>query len=786
MLTIKLYLSENGSVADLHKDFPLFQGQYQNVLLNAFVPVSLLSPNFTVNSVNTDEITLPFVAGTAVKIGMRTIARNGSYSLSGTYYMQFVKTLVKDNINYALFERKMPKEFSYYAGQGINAATLIINVENIAYGEITSATAESSNEDLTVSVNISQVSANLPALSKNYVFTYEESTTLWYSDGNAIDLITYGITVSGTPQDQDTITLSVIAENPTVISILTTQEVKLDIMPSSNFGDQSMDADDYNTIMSLINAINGILTDKQDKVDNSLMTTQKTVVGAINELLQRVVNGEDYIGTYNYLASSVSDLPTDSDLLAFARTQRGEDYQLKGGDTIIVVQMFYTATDRNYKYIYNGTSWSYYEIPSIQLAINGAAGIVAGTYGVGKTYNTLVSIENGEIVAIYVKNEYGNYVDLTTAYMPLNVGASKQYVKDYALPREFNDVLYLGDGYYQKTIPDTPASGVQYEIVSAQIGNQEVFECRYPSPTDVAMPTFQLASKNSYIANFYIGLAENTEITARFLLTTSIIKGGTFEQTILSAELSDEITLTDTPQKVAFESAFTNLAESVITFEEDDTLAQTLEIVRTDSASATIQVYCNEALPSKFYLFTGVAALINANVVQEMGQSTTDVMSQKAVSDLFNNLPINYATDSDIDAMFLSTPTQGLDFVLSQDGTYYSVQGKGTATTKNIIVPQSYNNKPVKRIATSAFSQSDIESIIIPTTCEVVHAYAFNKCDNLNAITFMHSENEPLEISEFAFETLTPRNMIVYHYGNAAITNYNFGENITTTLIDLR
>jgi hypothetical protein len=62
---------------------------------------------------------------------MRTIERNGKIQTSKTYYMRYLKTLTYQNIEYALYERKLPREFTFYAGQGQNAPILIANVVNI-------------------------------------------------------------------------------------------------------------------------------------------------------------------------------------------------------------------------------------------------------------------------------------------------------------------------------------------------------------------------------------------------------------------------------------------------------------------------------------------------------------------------------------------------------------------------------------------------------------------------------------------------------------------------------
>lgn len=47
MNTIRIYLAGNGSVFELKKDFILYQGQFQNKLLNVYVPTSILAPQFS-------------------------------------------------------------------------------------------------------------------------------------------------------------------------------------------------------------------------------------------------------------------------------------------------------------------------------------------------------------------------------------------------------------------------------------------------------------------------------------------------------------------------------------------------------------------------------------------------------------------------------------------------------------------------------------------------------------------------------------------------------------------
>lgn len=696
MLTAKIYLAESGQVADLQKDFPVYQGQFQNILLNVFVPTSLLAANFTEKTEDYGDLTTPFVAGTAVKIAMRTVARNGAFKVSNDHYLRYVKTLMKDGVQYALYERKMPREFTFYAGQGINAPTLIVNVVNVKYGEITAATASSENAGLTCSTDLNVIKQKFPPVTQKYDYTFSDSDNAWYLYGTRIgttdDMYTeYGIRINGIVSDQDVVTLSITASEPAVTNIATTQTMRLDVMPSSDLdNDTAITADEWDlveaTITSLTASINALVDAmplKQDISDAGLKTVNKTVVGAINEvnagaketdtevdelqqrvstLEQTVSTGETPIGTM-----TVTTLPTNEELSAFVEANTTPSRKPKPGDTIIVVLQIPDATDKNYKYIYSGAtrSWNSYEIPPLELATNGTAGIVSGTYSMtAKGYNVLVDIVDGEIRDIYAKVGMSeNYVsvknqlDILTAvkdniisgvqtvgvaerakadeagnnilafYQTKASGATKQYVKDYALPKEFNDVKYLTADGYSATVPTTPETGIQFTATSAAIGATELFSTAFT----LADVEFSLGAKNGYSNNFYV--SSSAAITAKLHLVTSI-KKGTDEAVEVAAEVTDDIIFAaNKPQKIAMGTVMSLLDDKVYELVQGDKIIQTLEIVRTDSTSATINVYCNTTYPSTFYLYTGsVVVLEAASVVQEEGTSKSAVMSQDAVT----------------------------------------------------------------------------------------------------------------------------------------------------------
>lgn len=684
MLTAKIYLAESGQVADLQKDFPVYQGQFQNILLNVFVPTSLLAANFTEKTEDYGDITTPFVAGTAVKIAMRMVARNGAFKVSNDHYMRYIKTLMKDGVQYALYERKMPQEFTNYAGQGVNAPTLIINAVNVQYGEISSATAVSSNAALTVTTDLVKVKANLLAVSAVYEFIYNAAMDSWTIDGKACSLADYGVAVTGVPADQNVITLTIVASKPVVQRTLTSQTVKIDVQPSSLLdNDVPKTADEWadtqakiNSLTSQINALINAVAQRQTIDDENLRTTAKRIVPAINEvssgvdentlnisdlkiavqsLEENMSTGENYIGTM-----SGAELPTDVQLTAFVAANTSPSRAPKAGDMIIFEQIIQGDTDKAFKYIWKveTKTWGSYEIPPIEKASNGTAGIVSGTYPMAaKGRNVLVDIVDGEIRDIYAKVGTGGYVsvknrlDILTAdkdaiiagtqavgvaerakadevgnnilatYQTKTDGATKQDVINYALPKEFNNVFYLTENGYSEELPTNPTT---IDVNVTSIGYSTLFEKSIFLDTDTDI---QLGSKNAFSNVFYA--SATTQENVVFHLTTSATQG---DITTVVAITDVPIAVSSVGVRVEFRDVMSKLGVKVLSLGKGDKITQKLEIFREVSTASTFNVYSSSTQPSVFYLYTGSVASVSSTVVQETGESVTDVMSQKAVT----------------------------------------------------------------------------------------------------------------------------------------------------------
>jgi len=84
--------------------------------------------------------------------------------------------------------------------------------------------------------------------------------------------------------------------------------------------------------------------------------------------------------------------------------------------------------------------------------------------------------------------------------------------------------------------------------------------------------------------------------------------------------------------------------------------------------------------------------------------------------------------------------TQSLQYSLSGDGTQYTVTGIGTVTATDIIVPSSYNGKPVISIGSSAFyNRKGLTSVTIPDSVTNIGSSAFYCCISLTSITIPDS-----------------------------------------------
>ncbi len=129
--------------------------------------------------------------------------------------------------------------------------------------------------------------------------------------------------------------------------------------------------------------------------------------------------------------------------------------------------------------------------------------------------------------------------------------------------------------------------------------------------------------------------------------------------------------------------------------------------------------------------------------------------------------------------------SQGLAYTLSEDKTYYIVSGIGTCTDTDIIIPSTYDTKPVTTIGGSAFYNCrSITSITIPDNVTSIDNMAFAYCSTTSNLSITFGENSKLSsIGNFVFSGCRIESIeipdSVTSIGHQAFKNCNILKSIT-------
>ena len=598
MNTIKIYLQESGQVADLRKDFSLYQGQYQSKLVNVYVPTNVIATEC------------------AVKIGIKHLDRNGVIKKSRNFYMNKVKAIIYNGVEYMLFERLLPKEFTMYTGTGMNAPKLVINVVDI-----------------------------------------------------------------------DT-------QSNAVISVITSQECALDVEPSADLdNDEAIEPTALEEINAELNALNTEMEQKQDKEDMLLETTSKTVVGGINEnkgnidtnttniasnseqiaglrndiadLTARVESGENYIGQMEG-----ENMPTSTQLNQFVEDTVVRETTV--GDVVIFV--LDSDPKRNYKFTYYQSGWAGYELTTVSKADNNIYGLLKGTYGIDSANEVLLDINNGEVLHIWVKDgetyrdlkEYlganktritgiinGTQVvgeaekatkdgagnNIVSTYLTQSAGATKEYVQDYAMPKQFSNVYFVTANGYDG-LDETNSDPIFTETTSS-VGEHQIIKGDNSS-SDLAMTLdadFEVSIANAYQNTFWLEASADCDV--EFKLTTQYQKADqTWEP--LNIELSEQYSLISrTPTRVDFSSQFLSLGDTTVELVAGDKIRQILSVKTQTSDSITFDVYSYSTYPSTFNLLVSNYTPMGATTVYVDGSPVASWNADTKSSVLVDNQTVS-------------------------------------------------------------------------------------------------------------------------------------------------
>ena len=105
---------------------------------------------------------------------------------------------------------------------------------------------------------------------------------------------------------------------------------------------------------------------------------------------------------------------------------------------------------------------------------------------------------------------------------------------------------------------------------------------------------------------------------------------------------------------------------------------------------------------------------------------------------------------------------------LSEDGEYYIVEGLYIfADDKDVVIPESYKEKPVRKIGDNSLSSYDsLISVTIPNSVTSIGEFAFSDCDNLTSITIPDSVRS---IGQHAFDFCGSLNSVTIGNGVVSI-----------------
>lgn len=133
--------------------------------------------------------------------------------------------------------------------------------------------------------------------------------------------------------------------------------------------------------------------------------------------------------------------------------------------------------------------------------------------------------------------------------------------------------------------------------------------------------------------------------------------------------------------------------------------------------------------------------ICNKNFRDENGEIELDEVVVKALGHNFQNKQCTKCGAYDY--------SKGLTYSLSSTGDYYIVSDIGSCTESFVIIPETYNDLPIKEIGENAFSSSLVSNIIMSNNITVIDKSAFEECNRLNSITF---SNNLLSIGDCAFQ----------------------------------
>ena len=374
------------------------------------------------------------------------------------------------------------------------------------------------------------------------------------------------------------------------------------------------------------------------------------------------------IGVGTYATDDMTNIAAQLD--AFVIQETGNPPEK--GNVVIVVYDRVGATDQNFKYSYGINGWYGYEIPAIQLATNSAAGIVKGNMDTSNAEHMLIDIVNGVFMHIYIRNLLGNYVDLadylndvqnqtninlaslnsaitrilngtdavgnalklngklenalnvlnsvsatndseghniSQFYLPRAQGLTQAQADNRYLSKQFGVPYFIANGYLSKSIPTTPADGVQYSVTSNQAGvDITLFRIDHPLEYQV-----EFTSANAFELIAQLAFNRDAVVIPKMnVYVKAISKGETDFTFIASSSLDPQSFTEETITPINLKNYFTFIPQgNVIDLAVGDILRVEMLLSFQESAEVESRLYDNTNYVSSITLTNIQTIIVN-------------------------------------------------------------------------------------------------------------------------------------------------------------------------------
>ena len=634
---INIYLKDSGSIANLQKDFPLYKGAYQNNKIDIYVPITLLPS--TANHI------------ASVKTAMIITKPNGDQTTTTSYNAPLkTENVVVDNVTYNLYEQTLPQKFTSESGD----QTVIANVIEIDNTDpehpttvriITSQTATLpilnsdyiDNEEVEDPSQLEYVTALLNEKQDKIDPSIIANGTLTTSS------VVTSINELNTQVTQNTQAINGTEETDGILDRLTTAEGDIDDIQAEQViqnNDISQNANDIDTLETKVANLEDIVGSGEDYVGTYPVPPATSTLDPNNE--SQLATLKSNLTAY---VLSLRENVEGGDVVIYIQTvTSGTDRNYKfiySGSINDWTFFEIPATEKANDTTYGIVKGTYLGDPNLNTWVHIVDGEIQGIalkdYGAGtrkdladfvnlvqtKTNTNTTNITNldtrmtnqenktstldGQVTNILngtttvpvadKANKDGNGNNIVNTYLTQTAGVTKTQLKEYALPRAFNDVSFIGaNNEMVDTVPDSVSA--LYTATSTSVG--ETTLC-YVQKT-IGDVEYQLASKNSYSNAIYVTASANCSV--QFSVVTSIYDSEDENWLVGNVELTDVVSMTANEiKKINFGSPL-NYLDSIVNIKQGDIIQQTFSVVTSTSETISFDVYSNEVYPSTFYLNT--------------------------------------------------------------------------------------------------------------------------------------------------------------------------------------